>query len=251
MTLSLCLVIWLLGAQLWSISCFLRVRSSKFYSPKQAKTCGSGLGRSWCRGRGPGWYHLTLFVRADNQFGNSPFSIQWGCLGVVVFGLPTFTFVFFFTYCTRESWNWDFADISGSIFAGGVCGNRYIVVVYSLLILFALRKEKDVWMVKHLKLPFPHFRDPTVVSPSETRDSQHSPWLPVLVLFFYRRQSPNVQTWFYLIWIEIQFMPKKIHDYYFFLFQHAVVCSLGIWISFYCSWIVTIAHLDLEKKSTS
>ena len=96
MTLSLCLVIWLLGAQLWSISCFLRVRSSKFYSPKQAKTCGSGLGRSWCRGRGPGWYHLTLFVRADNQFGNSPFSIQWGCLGVVVFGLPTFTFVFFF-----------------------------------------------------------------------------------------------------------------------------------------------------------
>ncbi|KAL5661674.1 hypothetical protein ACJX0J_028799, partial [Zea mays] len=36
-------------------------------------------------------------------------------------------------------------------------------------------------MVKHLKLPFPHFRDTT-----------------------------------------IQFMPKKIHDYYFFLFQHAV-----------------------------
>jgi hypothetical protein len=84
------------------------------------------------------------FVRVGNQFGNSPF--YSGAAWVWFFfwrmyGLPTLSF--FFPILYEEKLELLFADISGSDFRRGVfCGNRYIVVVYSLLILFALRKER-------------------------------------------------------------------------------------------------------------
>jgi hypothetical protein len=75
------------------------------------------------------------FVRVDNQFGNSPFysGAAWvwfffgGCMACPL------CLSFFSPFCMRRNWNCCLQISVGRFSPRGLCGNRYIVVVYSLL----------------------------------------------------------------------------------------------------------------------